>query len=282
MPAPQLREGRITLYVEHPVLIEPPAEAPAPPPQPLKLTKRVGGMHVVMRAPAPRHSRLFCTPPSPPSSWTCLLLRPVARRLAIFAAIGHAAHSLPRTRAPQELKKLRTQRRIAREKEKQELVRQGLLEAPKPKVKISNLMRVLGAEATAGLWARVWACVAAIVHVRGRVWACVAAIVHVRGRVCMREERGRRGGPVPCLVVPSQAVCWEAGAAGARARRAALAYAVAATPRCHIPPGIHPALHLSPVPTAAAPQTPRRWRPRCASRWRSGRRRTRTATWPAC
>ncbi len=50
----------------------------------------------------------------------------------------------------QELKKLRTQRRIAREKEKQELIRQGLLEPPKPKVKISNLMRVLGAEATAG------------------------------------------------------------------------------------------------------------------------------------
>lgn len=38
----QLREGRITFYVEHPVLIEPPAEAPPPPPQPLKLTKRVG------------------------------------------------------------------------------------------------------------------------------------------------------------------------------------------------------------------------------------------------
>lgn len=38
----QLRDGRITLYVEHPVLIEPPAEAPPPPPQPLKLTKRVG------------------------------------------------------------------------------------------------------------------------------------------------------------------------------------------------------------------------------------------------
>lgn len=37
----QLREGRITFYVEHPVLIEPPAEAPPPPPQPLKLTKRV-------------------------------------------------------------------------------------------------------------------------------------------------------------------------------------------------------------------------------------------------
>lgn len=39
---------------------------------------------------------------------------------------------------------------MAREKEKQELIRQGLLEPPQPKVKISNLMRVLGAEATAG------------------------------------------------------------------------------------------------------------------------------------
>lgn len=48
-----------------------------------------------------------------------------------------------------EVKKLRTQRRQAREAEKQELIRQGLLEPPKPKVKISNLMRVLGSEATA-------------------------------------------------------------------------------------------------------------------------------------
>lgn len=48
-----------------------------------------------------------------------------------------------------EMKKLRTQRRQAREAEKQELVRQGLLEPPKPKVKISNLMRVLGSESTA-------------------------------------------------------------------------------------------------------------------------------------
>lgn len=84
----QLREDRMTDLVEHPVLIEPPAEAPPPPPQPLKLTKR-------------------------------------------------------------ELKKLRTQRRVAREKEKQELIRQGLLEPAAPKVKISNLMRVLGTEATA-------------------------------------------------------------------------------------------------------------------------------------
>ncbi|CAN8313446.1 unnamed protein product [Cochlearia groenlandica] len=47
-----------------------------------------------------------------------------------------------------EQKKLRTQRRLAKEKEKQEMIRQGLLEPPKSKVKMSNLMRVLGAEAT--------------------------------------------------------------------------------------------------------------------------------------
>lgn len=49
----------------------------------------------------------------------------------------------------QELKKLRTQRRLAREQEKQELIRQGLLEPPAPKVRISNLARVLGEEAAA-------------------------------------------------------------------------------------------------------------------------------------
>lgn len=47
-----------------------------------------------------------------------------------------------------EQKKLRTQRRIAQEKEKQEMIRQGMLEPPKPKVKMSNLMKVLGSEAT--------------------------------------------------------------------------------------------------------------------------------------
>ncbi|KAI4302365.1 hypothetical protein MLD38_038118 [Melastoma candidum] len=47
-----------------------------------------------------------------------------------------------------EQKKLRTQRRLAREKERQEMIRQGLLEPPKPKVKMSNLMKVLGSEAT--------------------------------------------------------------------------------------------------------------------------------------
>jgi U4/U6 small nuclear ribonucleoprotein PRP3 len=40
----------------------------------------------------------------------------------------------------QEQKKLRHQARMAREKERQELVRQGLLEPPKKQVKIANVM----------------------------------------------------------------------------------------------------------------------------------------------
>lgn len=36
-----VRADRITSLVEHPVLLEPPAEGPPPPPQPLKLTKKV-------------------------------------------------------------------------------------------------------------------------------------------------------------------------------------------------------------------------------------------------
>lgn len=39
--APLLRDERITALVEHPVLIDPPSEAPPPAPQPLKLTKKV-------------------------------------------------------------------------------------------------------------------------------------------------------------------------------------------------------------------------------------------------
>ncbi|KAM6565362.1 hypothetical protein CsatA_024490 [Cannabis sativa] len=82
-----LRLEKITIYVEHPRPIEPPAEPAPPPPQPLKLTKK-------------------------------------------------------------EQKKLRTQRRLGRERERQEMIRQGLIEPPKPKVKMSNLMKVLGSEAT--------------------------------------------------------------------------------------------------------------------------------------
>ncbi|OVA12422.1 protein of unknown function DUF1115 [Macleaya cordata] len=83
----RLKMEKITIYVEHPLPIEPPAEPAPPPPQPLKLTK-------------------------------------------------------------QEQKKLRTQRRLAKEKDRQEMIRQGLLEPPKPKIKMSNLMKVLGSEAT--------------------------------------------------------------------------------------------------------------------------------------
>ncbi|KAK9132217.1 hypothetical protein Scep_011745 [Stephania cephalantha] len=83
----KLKKDKITIYVEHPLPIEPPAEPAPPPPQPLKLTKK-------------------------------------------------------------EQKKLRTQRRLAKEKDRQEMIRQGLLEPPKPKVKMSNLMKVLGSEAT--------------------------------------------------------------------------------------------------------------------------------------
>ena len=46
-----------------------------------------------------------------------------------------------------ERKKLRTQRRKEEEKEKQEKIRLGLMDPPAPKVKIANLMRVLGMEA---------------------------------------------------------------------------------------------------------------------------------------
>ena len=55
---------------------------------------------------------------------------------------------IPLPTSPQETRKIRKQRREEREKEKQDLIRQGLLEPPPPKVKISNLMRVLGEEAT--------------------------------------------------------------------------------------------------------------------------------------
>ncbi|XP_057476694.1 protein RDM16-like isoform X4 [Actinidia eriantha] len=83
----KLRMDKVTIYVEHPRPIEPPAEPTPPPPQPLKLTKK-------------------------------------------------------------EQKKLRKQQRQFREKDRQEMIRQGILEPPKPKVKMSNLMKVLGSEAT--------------------------------------------------------------------------------------------------------------------------------------
>ncbi|CAL8464003.1 g3538 [Coccomyxa elongata] len=86
--AANLNTDKITILVEHPVPIDPPAEEAPPPPMPLMLTAK-------------------------------------------------------------ERKKLKTQRRNEREKDRQEMIRQGLMEPPKPKVKISNLMRVLGNEAVA-------------------------------------------------------------------------------------------------------------------------------------
>ena len=44
---------------------------------------------------------------------------------------------------------MRTQRRTEREKTRQELIQQGLLEAPKPKVKLGNMMRVVAEQAVA-------------------------------------------------------------------------------------------------------------------------------------
>ncbi|KAK5660824.1 hypothetical protein OQA88_12194 [Cercophora sp. LCS_1] len=76
----------ITLYVQHPVAIEPPQDKLAPEPKPMYLT-------------------------------------------------------------PKEQKKLRRQRRLMNLKEEQAKIRLGLVEPPPPKVKKSNLMRVLGEEA---------------------------------------------------------------------------------------------------------------------------------------
>ncbi|MCL7027989.1 hypothetical protein MKW94_029981 [Papaver nudicaule] len=46
-----------------------------------------------------------------------------------------------------EQKKLRKRRRLATEKDRQEMIREGLLEPPKAKVRMSNLMNVHGSEA---------------------------------------------------------------------------------------------------------------------------------------
>ncbi|EKX32783.1 hypothetical protein GUITHDRAFT_39459, partial [Guillardia theta CCMP2712] len=84
----KLAVERITIYVEHPVPIEPPAEAAEPPPLPMFLTKK-------------------------------------------------------------ERKKLRRRTRMERELQRQEMVARGFIPPPEPKVKISNMMRVLAADATA-------------------------------------------------------------------------------------------------------------------------------------
>jgi U4/U6 small nuclear ribonucleoprotein PRP3 len=57
--------------------------------------------------------------------------------------------ALPLMLTKQERKKLRRQRRAEREREKTDMVRLGLLPAPEPKVRLSNLMRVLKDSAVA-------------------------------------------------------------------------------------------------------------------------------------
>ena len=61
----------------------------------------------------------------------------------------NAPRAMPLMLTKKERKRIRRQRRAEREKEKQDKVRLGLLPPPAPKVKISNLMRVLGTEAVA-------------------------------------------------------------------------------------------------------------------------------------
>ncbi|KAK9132193.1 hypothetical protein Scep_011721 [Stephania cephalantha] len=78
----KLKKDKITIYVEHPLPIEPPAEPAPPPPQPLKLTKK-------------------------------------------------------------EQKKLRTQRRLAKEKDRQEMIRQGLLEPQSPRCLALKQLKIL-------------------------------------------------------------------------------------------------------------------------------------------
>jgi hypothetical protein len=62
---------------------------------------------------------------------------------------ANAPRAMPLMLTKKERKRIRRQRRAEREKEKQDKIRLGLLPPPAPKVKISNLMRVLGERAVA-------------------------------------------------------------------------------------------------------------------------------------
>ncbi|CAI5519881.1 unnamed protein product [Closterium sp. Naga37s-1] len=129
----------ITIYVEHPVPIEPPAE-------PSLLT-----------SPPPHRDALILASNQYPEEGAAVPAALKASKITMY--VEHPVPIEPPAEAPPpppqplrltkgEQKKLRTQRRVAREKERQEMVRQGLLEPPKAKVKMSNLMRVMAAEAT--------------------------------------------------------------------------------------------------------------------------------------
>ena len=82
----------------------------------------------------------------------------LVEKLKITNVIEHPIQMKPPTQSDKKIvptvmltkkerKKLRRQNRIEALKEEQEKIRLGLLPPPEPKVKISNLMRVLGTEA---------------------------------------------------------------------------------------------------------------------------------------
>ena len=77
---------------------------------------------------------------------TLLVDHPVPRPPAVPTA---PTEPPPLRLTAKERKKLRTQRRAERQAEKVELVRQGLLPPPEPKVRLANLARVLGAASVA-------------------------------------------------------------------------------------------------------------------------------------
>lgn len=106
----------ITHLIQHPILIQPPAEPAKPPTIPIMLTKK-------------------------------------------------------------ERKKMRTQRRKAEEKERQEKIRLGLMEAPAPKVKKSSFMRTLANEA---------------IQEPSKVEAIVNAQVAMRQRKHMEDNAARQ------------------------------------------------------------------------------------------
>jgi hypothetical protein len=65
------------------------------------------------------------------------------------AVDSNAPRAMPLMLTKKERKRIRRQKRAEREKERQDKVRSGQLPAPEPKVKLSNLMRVLGDQAVA-------------------------------------------------------------------------------------------------------------------------------------
>lgn len=158
---------QVTIYVEHPVPRDPPAEAPPPPPQPLKLTKKEQKKLRTQRRVAREKARGGSS--SAPAQ---LNLEQWSRCIS-----SHVPPALIIRASP-----------AAGPQERQEMVKQGLLEPPKPKVKVSNLMRVLTDQAAADPTA---------IEMEARVVTFSAspfpfghrtAAVHTSHRRCLRQQ----------------------------------------------------------------------------------------------